>query len=98
MSYRSFSFSAGRMIVLMPARWAPRTFVLIPPTGSTFPRRVISPVIAVSARHNLPVRSDAIAVAMVTPAEGPSLGTAPAGTCRWISQPVSSFGSRPRAA
>ena len=28
-------------------------------------------------------RSDAIAVAIVTPAEGPSFGIAPAGTCMW---------------
>ena len=70
----------------MPARRAPRTFVLIPPTGSTLPRRVISPVIAVSGLHRRSVKSEAIAVAIVTPADGPSFGTAPAGTCRWMSE------------
>lgn len=38
-----------------------------------------SPVMAVSARTHLPVKSDTRATASVMPAEGPSLGTAPAG-------------------
>lgn len=38
-----------------------------------------SPVMAVSARTHLPVKSDARATTSVMPAEGPSLGTAPAG-------------------
>jgi hypothetical protein len=42
---------------------------------------VISPVIAVSERTTRPVTSDISAVAIVTPALGPSFGTAPAGTC-----------------
>ena len=58
----------------MPARWAPSTFSLMPPTGSTLPRRVISPVIATSWRTGRPVSSEVSAVAMVTPADGPSFG------------------------
>ncbi len=41
--------------------------------------------------------SDASAVAIVTPAEGPSFGIAPAGTCTWISCRMSSVGSTPSA-
>ena len=57
----------------------------MPPTGRTRPRSVISPVIARSPRTGRPVSSDASAVTIVTPADGPSFGMAPAGTCRWIS-------------
>ncbi len=42
--------------------------------------RVISPVIATSLRAGLPDSADTSAVAMVTLAEGSSLGMAPAGT------------------
>ena len=59
----------------MPARWAASTFALMPPTGSTRPRSVHSPVIAVSGRTRRPVSSEASAVNIVTPADGPSLGT-----------------------
>jgi len=53
---------------------------LTPPTGRTRPVRVDSPVMAVSFLTGIPEMTDASAVAMATPAEGPSLGTAPAGT------------------
>ena len=76
----------------MPARCAPSTFSLMPPTGSTLPRRVISPVIATSWRTGRPVSSDASAVAIVTPADGPSFGTAPAGTWMWMSQVLEEVG------
>ena len=52
----------------------------MPPTGSTSPRRLISPVIAVSLRTVRPVSSEASAMNMATPALGPSFGMAPAGT------------------
>jgi hypothetical protein len=68
---------------------------LIPPIGSTRPRSVISPVIAMSSRAGRPVRIEAIAVRTVTPAEGPSLGCAPAGTCTWMSFLSNSAGSIP---
>jgi len=42
----SFSFSLQRINSLIPARLAAKIFSLIPPTGSTLPRNVISPVIA----------------------------------------------------
>ena len=73
------------MTRLMPARWAARTFSLMPPIGSTLPRSVISPVIATSLRIGLPVSSDASAVNIVTPADGPSFGIAPAGMWTWRS-------------
>ncbi len=46
------------MIVLSPARCAASTFSLMPPTGNTCPRRVISPVMARSARMRRPVSND----------------------------------------
>ena len=70
---------SGRMTSVMPARWAPSTFSLTPPMGRTRPRRVISPVIATSRRTGRPDMAETIAVAMAAPAEGPSLGMAPAG-------------------
>ena len=70
----------------MPIRRAASTFSLIPPTGSTLPDSVISPVMATSARTGRPDKADASAMTIVTPADGPSFGIAPAGTCRWISE------------
>ena len=58
----------------------------MPPTGSTRPDSVISPVIATSPRTGRPESADASAVTIVTPADGPSFGIAPDGTCRWISE------------
>ena len=71
---------------LIPARLAARIFSLIPPTGRTFPRNVISPVIARFAFTLRWVRADANDVTMVIPADGPSLGIAPSGTWMWIFQ------------
>ena len=48
---------------------------MTPPIGSTRPERVISPVIEMSCRTGRPERADTSTVAMVTPAEGPSLAT-----------------------
>ncbi len=52
--------------------------------GSTLPLRVTSPVIPTSERTARPVASEASAVTIVIPADGPSLGVTPAGRCRWI--------------
>src|SRR3989442_1205898 len=68
-----------------PARLAASTFSLIPPTGRTRPLKVISPVIATRSRSGRRVSEDTSAVTIVTPAEGPSFGMAPAGTWMWIS-------------
>src|SRR6516225_8103264 len=54
-------------------------------TGDPRPRSVISPVTATSRRTGMPVITETIAVAMATPAEGPSFGVAPSGTCAWMS-------------
>ena len=59
------------------------TFSLMPPTGSTFPLRLSSPVIASWGRTGRPVARESKAVTIVTPALGPSFGVAPSGTCRW---------------
>ena len=53
---------AGSITVRMPARCAATVFSLMPPTGSTSPRRLISPVIATSLRTVLLVSSDTSAV------------------------------------
>src|SRR6185503_16872110 len=95
MSDRSFSFSRGRMIVVIPMRCAARSFSLTPPMGNTLPRRVISPVMATSRRTGCLVRADTSAVAMVIPAEGPSLGMAPSGTWMWMSILRLNPGARP---
>ena len=77
----------------MPARLAASTFSLMPPTGSTLPDSVISPVIATSPRTGRRDSADTSAVAIVTPADGPSFGMAPDGTCRWISDALKNSGS-----
>src|SRR5260221_11555011 len=69
----------------MPAGPAAVTFSLMPPTGSTRPRRLISPVMAVSLRVRRVVSSEISATLMATPAERPSLGVAPAGASTGVS-------------
>ena len=76
---------AGRSTRFSPARWAASDFSRMPPIGSTWPVSVISPVMPTSSATGSPRTSEAIAVAIVTPAEGPSFGTAPAGTWMWTS-------------
>src|SRR5450759_266791 len=83
MSRRSFSFFFGRTTRRAPERCAARILLLRPPIGRTRPRSVISPVIARSLRTGMPVSALTIAVAIVIPADGPSLGIAPAGTWMW---------------
>src|SRR5207302_8047938 len=85
MSARSFSFFLGRITLKMPTRLAARIFSLSPPICRTRPRSVTSPVMAMSWPTGVLVRAEASAVAMVIPAEGPSLGIAPAGTWMWMS-------------
>ena len=63
--------------------------------GSTLPCRVISPVMATSPRTGTPDRQDTRAVVRVTPAEGPSLGTAPSGAWMCRSHFFSRSGSMP---
>src|SRR5207253_117311 len=53
-SSKSLRLRAGSMIRFTPARAAAATFSSIPPAGSTRPRRLISPVIAVSMRITRP--------------------------------------------
>ena len=76
---------AGTSTVCTPARAAAVSFSFSPPIGSTRPRSVSSPVIATSWREGRRHRSDASAAAIAIPADGPSFGTAPAGTCRCTS-------------
>ena len=53
--------------------------------GSTRPRIEISPVMAMSRRTGVFVSAETSAVQTVTPADGPSLGTAPSGKWTWMS-------------
>src|SRR2546426_247632 len=84
-STTSLLLRAGTSTVFTPARTAAVSFSLRPPIGSTRPRSVSSPVIATSWRAGRRHSSDASAAAIVIPAEGPSFGTAPAGTWRCTS-------------
>src|SRR5207302_7821336 len=95
-SSRSGSLRCGRKTVVRPARCAASSFCLTPPIGSTRPFNVTSPVMPTSDRTARPLASDARAVTIVTPADGPSFGTAPAGTCR-CSVRLNSVGSMPRS-
>src|SRR5437660_2951653 len=96
-STMSLWLRAGTITVFTPARAAAVSFSLSPPIGSTRPRSVSSPVIATSWRAGRWHNSDASAVAIVIPADGPSLGTAPAGTCRCTSVCVNASSGMPRA-
>ncbi len=82
-SSRSRPLRAGQDDLGEPDRWAASTFCLTPPIGSTLPCSVTSPVMPTVDRTGRPVSRLTSAVVMVTPADGPSLGTAPAGTCTW---------------
>ena len=68
------------VLVERRARRVANSFSLSPPMGNTSPRSVISPVIATSDLTGILVSTDTSAVHMATPALGPSLGVAPAGT------------------
>mmetsp|Transcript_9743 Transcript_9743/g.25005 ORF Transcript_9743/g.25005 Transcript_9743/m.25005 type:complete len:271 (+) Transcript_9743:1069-1881(+) len=83
-SFTSLRFSWGMRMVFTPDLLAAMTFSLIPPTGRILPVSVTSPVIARSGRTLRPSARESSAVIIVQPAEGPSLGVAPAGTCTWI--------------
>jgi hypothetical protein len=59
------------------------SFSRTPPIAHTSPKVVISPVIAIFAVTGL-LRAALIREAKrLTPAEGPSFGVAPIGTCKW---------------
>jgi hypothetical protein len=85
MSARSPSLSFGMMTILQPALCAASDFSFRPPIAITRPRSVISPVIAMSCFTATLVSADTSEVAIVTPADGPSLGVAPSGTWMWTS-------------
>jgi hypothetical protein len=79
-----FSFCLGRMTSFMPSRRG-QHLLLDAADRQHRPDRVISPVIATSPRTGRPEQRDASAVTIVTPADGPSFGIAPAGTWRCTS-------------
>ena len=68
-----------------PARYAASALSRSPPTASTLPRRLTSPVIATSWRMGRSLSTEAITSPTVTPADGPSLGTPAAGKWMWMS-------------
>src|ERR1039458_7412371 len=65
--------------------------------GRTRPRRVTSPVIPTTPRAGTPSSRLTSAAVMVTPADGPSFGTAPAGTWTWNRLPANAAGSMPNS-
>lgn len=73
------------------------SFSRMPPTGKTSPVKVISPVMA-SRRMGWLRASERRADVMVMPAEGPSLGVAPAGTWTWMKAFSKKAGSAPSSA
>jgi len=81
----SFTFAAGKSMARNPARYEANAFSRRPPTTSTRPRRLTSPVIATSWRIGRSLKTDAITRPTVMPAEGPSLGTPAAGKWMWMS-------------
>ena len=70
-SNQSEVLSAGKMMVLAPARRAATVFSRRPPIRSTFPVTVSSPVIAMVGSKGLSSANDSSDVAIVMPAEGP---------------------------
>ena len=86
-SSRSPSFRLGRMTSLSPARCAARHLLLHAADREhpALERHLAGHTDR--ALHRVSESSDAIAVTIVTPALGPSLGTAPAGTCTWNRPP-----------
>src|ERR1035437_7549679 len=75
-SFKSISLSLGIRTVSMPYLLAAISFSFKPPIGSTFPLSVISPVMAILFEAGLPEIAEYRAIAIVIPAEGPSLGIA----------------------
>lgn len=57
-------------------------FYRIPPTGNTFPLKVIYPVIERLSRTGTFINKDTKQVTIVTPAEGPSFLIPPYGKCK----------------
>ncbi len=94
-SSRSPRLRSGRMTSVRPAACAASTFCLRPPIGSTRPWSVTSPVMPTVCLTGRPVSSDASAVVIVTPALGPSLGIAPAGTWTWNSRSSNASSAMP---
>src|SRR5439155_420971 len=97
-SSRSGPLRAGSTTSVRPARWAASTFCFTPPIGSTRPDSVTSPVIPTVDRTGRSVSRLTSAVVIVTPADGPSLGTAPAGKWMWNRSPANASGDRPSSA
>src|SRR2546426_6568786 len=96
-STMSLLLRAGTSTVFTPAPPPAASFPFSPPIRRHRPRRVSSPLIAPSWRAGRRHKSDARAAAIVIPADGPSFGTAPAGTCRCTSVCVNASSGMPIA-
>ncbi|MNV66507.1 hypothetical protein D3C71_1592640 [compost metagenome] len=90
------TFSSGIKTVLMPPRCAASNFSFRPPIGNTSPRSVISPVMATSARTGMRDNAETMAVVIAIPADGPSFGVAPSGTCTCMSCFSKTLSAKPR--
>ena len=85
-SARSLTFSSGMTTVLMPARKRRQQLLLeAADRQHAAAQRDLARHGHVLPARECPVMMEMIAVTMATPAEGPSLGVAPSGTCTWMS-------------
>jgi|LauGreDrversion4_2_1035121.scaffolds.fasta_scaffold666651_1 hypothetical protein len=75
----SYSLALGNIVIVTPSLTAAITFSLTPPIASTFPLRVISPVIATFYGTDKSRARLIIDVVIAIPADGPSFFTAPSG-------------------
>ena len=78
---KSSSFSSGNKNVFTPALIPPSIFNSSPPIAVIFPCKQISPVIAILFFIFLSVKRLYRQTVIAVPAEGPSFGVAPSGTC-----------------
>ncbi len=77
-----FLFDNGKITLEMLWFLQAVSFSLTPPMPRTSPSVVISPVIARLAATGLLIAADTSDANKLTPADGPSFGYAPIGTCR----------------
>jgi hypothetical protein len=94
-SGRSFSLSLRDQHRGDPAAQRRQKLFLQPADGQHVAPSVTSPVMAMSLRTGVWVRTETMEVTMAMPALGPSLGVAPSGTWTWMSHGSSRGGFTP---
>jgi hypothetical protein len=84
MSFKLSLLSTGTITFLTPLLLAAISFSFNPPIFNTLPFSDNSPVIAILSFSYSFLANESIEVTKVIPADGPSLGVAPSGKCKWI--------------